>query len=76
MDPSRHPESPRYTGGRQYHLLAILHKYMFFLGGQKRAKMADFDGFLDLNHLLDGVMRSNLVQNVRTTSPVHVKVIY
>ena len=72
--PSRAPESPRSTGGRQQGLLLIPHKYTLFLGGQKRAKMADFDGFLDLNRLLDGVMGSNLIQNGRTTSLVHVKV--
>ena len=61
MDPSRAPESPRSTGGRQQGLLEVADLYMLFFGGQKRAKMADFDGFLDLNRLLDGVMRSNLI---------------
>ena len=75
MDPSRAPESPRSTGGRQQGLLLVAHSYTLFWGGLKRAKMADFDGFLDLNRLLDGVMGSNLIQNGRTTSLVHVKVI-
>ena len=41
----------------------------FFLGVSEWREIADFGTFPDLNHLLEGVERSELVLDGRDTSP-------
>ena len=68
MDPIKPCESFRTAGYRQQgHFCAQVRIFMIFWAS-KMARMAGFDGFLDLTRLLGGVMASNLVQRDSSTS--------